>query len=71
MVSLEYVGWIEEILEVDFGRFQTVLLLCNWVVANYGGSNATMKHDQYGFTSMHFECLILFSSQLFAFVMHI
>jgi hypothetical protein len=71
MASLEYVGWIEEILEVNFGRFQTVLLLCNWVVANYGGSNATMKQDQYGFTSMNFECLIPLSAQSFAFSMHI
>jgi hypothetical protein len=46
---LEYVGWIEEILELDFGGFQTVVLLCNWVVANYEGSNATVKCNEYGF----------------------
>jgi hypothetical protein len=27
LVSLEYVGWIEEILELDYGRVQTIVLL--------------------------------------------
>jgi hypothetical protein len=27
MASLKYVGWIEEILKVNFGRFQTILFL--------------------------------------------
>ncbi len=26
IASLEYVGWIEEILELDFGGFQTIML---------------------------------------------
>lgn len=29
VASLEYVGWIEKILEFDYGRFQIVVLLCN------------------------------------------
>jgi hypothetical protein len=35
MASLEYVEWIEEILQLDYGKFQAVFILCNWVVANY------------------------------------
>ncbi len=42
MASLEYVEWIEEILKLDYGKFQIVIFLCNWVVANYEGTNATM-----------------------------
>jgi hypothetical protein len=60
MASLEYVGWIKKILELDYGKFQIVVFLCNWVVANYDGTNATMKHDDYGFTLMSFEHLIPF-----------
>ncbi len=71
MASLEYVGWIKEILELDYGKFQIVLLLCNWVVLNYEGTNATMKHDDYGFTLVSFEHLIPFSTQFFAFPMHV
>ncbi len=54
MASFEYVGWIEKLLKVDFRRFQIVLFLCNWVVANYGGSNAIVKWDQYGYTFSEF-----------------
>jgi hypothetical protein len=71
MATLEYVRWIEEILELDYGRFQTVVLLCNWVVANYKRSNATVRQDEYGFTLFNFECLIPFSTQSFAFPMHV
>jgi hypothetical protein len=50
LASLEYVGWIEEILELDYGRFQTIVLLCNWVVANYFGFVTIVKQNEYGFT---------------------
>jgi hypothetical protein len=29
VVLIEYVGWIEEILELDYWRFQIVVLLCD------------------------------------------
>jgi hypothetical protein len=41
------------------------------VVVNYEGSFTTMKQDEYGFTLVNFECLILFFSQSFAFPMHV
>ncbi len=62
MASLKYVGWIKEISELDYGQFQTVVLFCNWVVANYEGPNATIKCDGYGFTLVNFECFILMST---------
>jgi hypothetical protein len=71
MASFEYVGWIEEILELDYGRFQTIVLLCNWLVANYEGSSAIVKRDEYGFTLINFECLIPLFAQSFAFPMHV
>jgi hypothetical protein len=69
--SIEYVGWIEEILELNYGRFQIVILLCNWVMANYKGFTTIMKYDDYGFTIVNFEQLIPLSTQSFAFPMHI
>ena len=30
--NLEYVGWVEEILSVDYGRYELVVLYCNWVL---------------------------------------
>jgi len=52
-------------------KFQNVVLLCNWVVANYEGTNATMKRDDYGFTLVNFEHPIPLSTQSFAFPMHV
>jgi hypothetical protein len=62
MASLEYVGWIEEILELDYGMFQTIVFICNWVVENYGSSNAIVKCDEYAFILVNFEHLIPLSA---------
>jgi hypothetical protein len=48
MALIENVGWIEEILELDYWRFQTIVLLCNWMVANYKGSTIIVRCDEYG-----------------------
>jgi hypothetical protein len=32
---MEYVGWIEKIVKLDDGKFQMVVVVYNWVVANY------------------------------------
>jgi hypothetical protein len=71
LASLEYVGWIEEFLKLNYGRFQIVVLLYNWVVVNYKGSMATVKWDEYGFTLVNFDWLIPLSAQSFAFPMHV
>ncbi len=70
MALIENVGWIEEILELDYWRFQTIVLLCNWMVANYKGSTTIVRRDEYGFTLMNFECLIPFLAHSFVFPMH-
>jgi hypothetical protein len=69
--ELEYVGWVEEILAVDYGHFEVVVLFCNWVVANMRGDGATMKRDDYGFTTVNFGRLIPYSAQSFAFPLYI
>lgn len=69
--ELEYVGWVEEILSVDYGHFEVVVIYCNWVVANTKGDGATMKRDEYGFTTVNFQRLIPHSAQSFAFPLHI
>jgi hypothetical protein len=47
--NLEYIGWVEEIIGVDYRKFELLVLYCTWVKANMRGINATMKHDTYGF----------------------
>jgi hypothetical protein len=41
--NVEYVGFIEEILELDYGRHCVVVLVCSWVKARSGGPNSTTK----------------------------
>lgn len=48
-VDVEYVGHIEEILELNYRRHCLVVLVCDFVRANYVGGNATIKRDRWGF----------------------
>ena len=38
--NLEYVGWVEEIISVDYGKFEVVVLYCTWAQANRSGACA-------------------------------
>ena len=69
--QVEYVGWVEEILELDYGRFQVIVFLCNWVKEISHGPGATMKQDDYGFTLVNFNRLIPISAQSFVFPIQI
>ena len=71
VANLEYVGWVEEILAVDYGRYELVVLYCNWVMANMVGHNATMKRDEYGFSLVNFDRLVPLSAESFAFPLHV
>jgi len=44
--DLEYIGQILEILEVDYDGHYVVLLVCDWMKANYRCRNATVKKDE-------------------------
>ncbi len=43
LAKLEYVGQVEEILELNYGVLNTIVFLCNWVKTNYIRSSATVK----------------------------
>lgn len=53
--DVEYVGHIEEILELNYRRHCLVVLVCDFVKANYIGVNATIKRDKWGFTLANYE----------------
>jgi hypothetical protein len=50
MIFVEYIGWIEEILELNYGGHCMIVLLCSWVKAISEGRNAIVRRDDYGFT---------------------
>jgi hypothetical protein len=68
--NLEYVGWVEEIIGVDYGKFELLLMYCKWVQANWNEAQATMKRDEYGFTLVKFDHIIPYLADLFAFLLH-
>jgi hypothetical protein len=70
-MKLEYIGWVEEILELNYKVLKIVVLLCNWVKANYSGNFATMKGDKYDFTLINFTSLIPILNQFFTFPLHV
>jgi hypothetical protein len=71
VIKLEYVGWIEDILELNYGVLNIVVFFRNWVKANYIGNSAIIKRDEYGITLMNFNSLIPISNQSFAFPIHV
>lgn len=53
--DVEYVGHIEEILELNYRRHCLVVLVCDFVRANYAGGNGTIKRDRWGFTLANYD----------------
>ena len=47
----EYLGWIEENLELNYRNHCMVILACKWVKARMTSPNTTVVCDKYGFTS--------------------
>jgi len=70
-VDVEYVEYVEEILELNYGTTCVIVLLCHWMRANYRGAGATMKRDEYGFTLVNFNHMLPISEDSFAFPIHI
>lgn len=68
--NLEYIGQILEIVELDYGRHCTVILVCDWVKAIYRSRNATVRKDEWGFTVANFNTMVPYGYESFAFPVH-
>lgn len=71
LVKLEYVGWVEEILALNYGVLNIVVMLCIWAKENYVRINAIVKQNEYGFILVNFAFLIPILDQCFAFPLHV
>lgn len=71
MAPVEYVGNLDEIIELDYGIFTQVVLVASWVKANYRGASATVKKDKWGFTLANFNRMIEFGEDSFALPSHV
>ena len=70
LANVEYVGWVEEIIGADYGKFELLLLYCKWVQTTWIGPRATIKKDEYGFTLVNIDRIIPYSTDSFAFSLH-
>jgi hypothetical protein len=43
VADIEYIGTLEEILELNYGGLSVIVLVCNWVKVNFHGNAATVK----------------------------
>lgn len=51
----DYVGYIEEILELDYRNHCTTLLVCDWVKGCHDARYANIERDRYGFSLANFN----------------
>ena len=65
--DVEYIGELEEIVELDYRQSCVVVFVCRWVRANYRGQNATVRRDRWGFTIANFDSCERFGRESFAF----
>jgi len=70
IANIEYVGHIEEIVELNYNGLCIVVLMCSWLKANYRGNQRIAKKDTWDFTLANFESCIPLGKKSFAFLMH-
>jgi hypothetical protein len=71
-IEKEYVGWVEEILELDY-KGHCVVVLCSWIKGRYTGPNPTIRRDEYGFLEARLSSssLIGLGPKSFMFPIHV
>ena len=68
---MEHVGYIQEILDLDYRNHCTMVLLCEWVRAARNARFPNMECDRYGFSVANFEHMdIMVHPDSFAFPLH-
>jgi hypothetical protein len=71
-VPMEYVGWVEEIITLNYSSHCVIVLVCSWVREITEGPYSTIKRDEFGFTLRKLllrECSI--GPQSFAFPINV
>jgi hypothetical protein len=67
MEAVQYVGWIEEILEFNYGSHCCIVLLCSWVPAKVQPTNPKVIRDRYGFVLTNLQSPLKPGANSFAF----
>jgi hypothetical protein len=67
---MEYAGWIEEILELNYRSHCCIVLLCSWIPAKVVLGNTKILQNKYGFAVGNFVRTMPPSPESFAFPTH-
>jgi hypothetical protein len=70
VTKVEFVGNVEEILELDYRNHCVVKLLCKWVKAKYSEPTPTIIRDDLGFIVANFNNMLELGKDSFAFPIH-
>jgi len=65
--KVTYFGKVVEILELDYGRLKSILLLCDWIAPIWRGPTASLNKNKYGFTLIKLSRLMRHSGNSFVF----
>ena len=65
--TAEYVGWVEEIIELNYRSHCCVVLLCSWIPGSPDIFNAKVERDRFGFVVGNFSRLMPAGPKSFAF----
>ena len=55
LLTAEYVGWVEEIIELNYRSHCCIVLLCSWIPGSQDIMNAKVERDRYGFVVGNFS----------------
>ena len=53
--TTEYIGWVEEIIELNYRNHCCVVLFCYWIPGSHDIQNAKVERDRYGFVVGNFS----------------
>ena len=63
----EYIGWIEEIVKLEYCNHCCIILVCSWVRAYPEQGGTFVIHDRYGFILENFQNSMSLGTESFAF----
>jgi hypothetical protein len=70
VTQVEFVGNVEEILELDYQNLCVIVLLCKWVKEKYSKPSPTIIRDHLAFTIANFNNMVELGKESFVFPIH-
>jgi hypothetical protein len=66
--TAEYVGWVEEIIELNYRSHYCIVVLCSWISRMQDSRTPKVERDLYGFILGNFSTTMPIGPNSFAFL---